>query len=524
MNFDPRDAMTIMLDDKLPEYPSFDPAYRRAPRREAHLTQADKELAIRNALRYIPQQHHAQMAVEFAQELEQTGRIYGYRFRPEGKLIGKPIDEYKGNCVEAKAFQVMIDNNLDFDVALYPYELVTYGETGQVCQNWMQYRLIKKYLEVMTDEQTLVVMSGHPLGLFHSHKLAPRCIITNGLMVGAFDDQKNFNRAAALGVANYGQMTAGGWMYIGPQGIVHGTFNTLLNAGRLKLGIPADGNLAGKLFVTAGLGGMSGAQGKAAEIAGAVSIIAEVDESRIMTRYTQGWVSAKTDSLEEALRLAREKMAAKEPCAIAYLGNIVDLLKYLYENNVHVDLMSDQTSCHVPYDGGYCPQGLTFAQRTEMLANDPEGFKVLVDKTLRHHYEMICKFSDRGTYFFDYGNSFLKAVYDAGVKSICKNGENDLDGFIFPSYVEDILGPCLFDFGYGPFRWCCLSRDPADLDKTDAAAAEYILANNRRYQDYDNYVWVRDAKENKLVVGTQCRILYQDAMGRMKIALYCRIK
>ena len=519
MNFDPRDAMTIMLDDVLPEYPSFDPAYRRAPRREANLSQADKELAIRNALRYIPQQHHAQMALEFAKELEETGRIYGYRFRPEGKLIGKPIDEYKGNCVEAKAFQVMIDNNLDFDVALYPYELVTYGETGQVCQNWMQYRLIKKYLEVMTDEQTLVVMSGHPLGLFHSHKLAPRCIITNGLMVGAFDDQKNFNRAAALGVANYGQMTAGGWMYIGPQGIVHGTFNTLLNAGRLKLGIPADGNLAGKLFVTAGLGGMSGAQGKAAEIAGAVSIIAEVDESRIMTRYTQGWVSAKTDSLEEALRLAQEKMAAKEPCAIAYLGNIVDLLEYLYEKNIHVDLMSDQTSCHVPYDGGYCPQGLTFAERTEMLANDPEGFKVLVDKTLRHHYEMICKFSDRGTYFFDYGNSFLKAVYDAGVKSICKNGENDLDGFVFPSYVEDILGPCLFDFGYGPFRWCCLSRNPEDLDKTDAAAAEYIMAHNRRYQDYDNYVWVRDAKENKLVVGTQCRILYQDAMGRMKIAL-----
>ena len=519
MNFDPRAAMTIMLDDVLPEYPSFDPAYRRAPRREAALTQADKELAIRNALRYIPQQHHAQMAVEFAQELEQTGRIYGYRFRPEGKLIGKPIDEYKGNCVEAKAFQVMIDNNLDFDVALYPYELVTYGETGQVCQNWMQYRLIKKYLEVMTDEQTLVVMSGHPLGLFHSHKLAPRCIITNGLMVGTFDDQKNFNRAAALGVANYGQMTAGGWMYIGPQGIVHGTFNTLLNAGRLKLGIPADGNLAGKLFVTAGLGGMSGAQGKAAEIAGAVSIIAEVDESRIMTRYTQGWVSAKTDSLEEALAMAKEKLQKKEACAIAYLGNIVDLLEYLYEQNVHVDLMSDQTSCHVPYDGGYCPQGLTFAQRTEMLANDPEGFKVLVDKTLRHHYEMICKFSDRGTYFFDYGNSFLKAVFDAGVKSICKNGENDLDGFVFPSYVEDILGPCLFDFGYGPFRWCCLSRNPEDLDKTDAAAAEYIMAHNRRYQDYDNYVWVRDAKENKLVVGTQCRILYQDAMGRMSIAL-----
>ena len=519
MEFDPREAMTIMLDDILPEYPSFDPAYRRAPRREAHLSQADKELAIRNALRYIPAQHHAQMALEFAAELEQTGRIYGYRFRPAGKLWGKPIEEYKGNCVEAKALQVMIDNNLDFDVALYPYELVTYGETGQVCQNWMQYRLIKKYLEVMTDEQTLVVMSGHPLGLFHSHKLAPRCIITNGLMVGTFDDQKNFNRAAALGVANYGQMTAGGWMYIGPQGIVHGTFNTLLNAGRLKLGIPADGNLSGKLFVTAGLGGMSGAQGKAAEIAGAVSIIAEVDESRITTRYTQGWVSARTDSLEDALSMAQDKLAKKEACAIAYLGNIVDLLEFLYEKNVHVDLMSDQTSCHVPYDGGYCPQGLTFAERTRMLAEDREGFNKLVDKTLQRHYEMICKFHERGTYFFDYGNSFLKAVYDTGVKSICKNGENDLDGFIFPSYVEDILGPQLFDFGYGPFRWCCLSGKSEDLDKTDAAAAEYILANNRRYQDRDNYVWVRDAKKNKLVVGTQCRILYQDAEGRMNIAL-----
>jgi urocanate hydratase len=509
----------LQLDDQLPEYPAFEAGYRRAPRREAALTQADKELAIMNALRYIPKQHHAQMAAEFARELEEHGRIYGYRFRPQGRIYGKPIQEYKGNCVEAKAFQVMIDNNLDFDIALYPYELVTYGETGQVCQNWMQYRLIKKYLEVMTDEQTLVVMSGHPLGLFRSHKLAPRCIITNGLMVGAFDDQKSFNRAAAIGVANYGQMTAGGWMYIGPQGIVHGTFNTLLNAGRLKLGIPEEGNLAGRLFVSAGLGGMSGAQGKAAEIAGAVSIIAEVDESRIQTRYTQGWVSEKTDSLAEAVAMARDKMAKKEACAIAYHGNVVDLLEYLYDNNIHVDLLSDQTSCHVPYDGGYCPQGLSFAQRTEMLATDPKGFAKLVDQSLQHHYEMICKLHDRGTYFFDYGNSFLKAVYDTGIKSICKNGENDLDGFVFPSYVEDILGPCLFDFGYGPFRWCCLSRNPEDLDKTDAAAAAYILANNRRYQDYDNYIWCRDAKKNKLVVGTQCRILYQDALGRMNIAL-----
>ncbi len=362
-------------------------------------------------------------------------------------------------------------------------------------------------------------MSGHPLGLFHSHKMAPRCIISNGLMIGMYDNQKDFNRAAAIGVANYGQMTAGGWMYIGPQGIVHGTFNTLLGAGRLKLGIPEDGNLAGRLFVSAGLGGMSGAQGKAAEIAGAASIIAEVDDSRIETRYSQGWVSHRTADLDEALKLAQEHMAEKKPCAVAYNGNVVDLLEYLLEKGVHVDLMSDQTSCHMAHDGGYCPQGLTFEERTEMLDKDPEKFAQLVDKTLRHHYELICKFHDKGTYFFDYGNAFLKSVYDAGVTSICKNGENDLDGFIFPSYVEDILGPFLFDFGYGPFRWCCLSRKPEDLDKTDAAAAEYIKAHNRRYQDHDNYIWLRDAKKNKMVMGTQCRILYSDAMGRMNIAL-----
>ncbi len=504
--------------DTLPEYPCFVEGIRRAPRRESKLSQNDREIAIANALRYIPKEYHRQMAEEFAKELDEHGRIYGYRFRPQGALHGKPIDEYKGNCTEGKAFQVMIDNNLDFDVALYPYELVTYGETGQVCQNWMQYRLLKKYLEALTDEQTLVVMSGHPLGLFRSHKLAPRVIITNALMVGEFDNLENFHRAAAMGVANYGQMTAGGWMYIGPQGIVHGTFNTLLNAGRLMLGIPKEGDLRGKLYVTSGLGGMSGAQGKAAEIAGAVALIAEVDMSRIQTRFTQGWVSAVTDKLDEALTLALEKLERKEPCAIAYHGNIVDLLEYLYEKGITIDLLSDQTSCHVPYDGGYCPQGLSFAQRTEMLANDRKGFRRLVDQSLRHHYEMICAFHERGTYFFDYGNSFLKAVFDAGVKAVCKNGENDLDGFVFPSYVEDILGPQLFDYGYGPFRWCCLSGKPEDLDKTDAAAMSCIDPE-RRYQDRDNYVWVRDAKKNKLVVGTQCRILYQDALGRRNIAL-----
>ncbi len=517
-NFDIANAMTIKLDDELPEYPKFVEGIRRAPKREAVLSKTDINLAIRNALRYIPEKYHEQMAEEFYDELMEHGRIYGYRFRPEGRLYGKPIDEYEGNCIEGKAFQVQIDNNLDFEVALYPYELVTYGETGQVCQNWMQYRLIKKYLQAMTDEQTLVVESGHPLGLFKSKKTAPRVIITNGLMVGQFDNNDDFNRAAAIGVANYGQMTAGGWMYIGPQGIVHGTFNTLLNAGRLKLGIPQNEDLAGKLFISSGLGGMSGAQGKAAEIAGAVSVIAEVDISRIMTRYNQGWVSRKSDNLDEIFEWVKELKDKKEACAIAYHGNVVDLLEYILEKDIHVDLLSDQTSCHVPYDGGYCPQGIDFEERTRLLAEDPKTFVDMVNTTLKHHFELICKLADKGTYFFDYGNSFMKSVFDAGVPEICKNGVDEKDGFIFPSYVEDILGPQLFDYGYGPFRWVCLSGKPEDLDATDKAAMECIDPD-RRYQDRDNYVWVRDAKKNNLVVGTQARILYQDAMGRTKIAL-----
>ena len=517
-NKDIEKAMKIKLDFKIPEYPKFQEGIRRAPKRESELSEADIELALKNALRYIPEEYHEQMGEEFLQELKEHGRIYGYRFRPEGRIYGKPITEYKGKCIEGRAFQVMIDNNLDFEVALYPYELVTYGETGQVCQNWMQYRLIKKYLEELTDEQTLVLESGHPVGLFKSHKLAPRVVITNGLMVGLFDDQANFNRAAALGVANYGQMTAGGWMYIGPQGIVHGTFNTLLNAGRLKLNIPQNEDLAGRLFISSGLGGMSGAQGKAAEIAGAVAVIAEVDMSRIQTRLDQGWVSRVSSDLDEIFKWVEEEQKAKRPCAIAYHGNVVDLLKYVLDHNIHVDLLSDQTSCHVPYDGGYCPEGLTFEERTEMLDTDPHTFCKLVDKTLKHHFELIKELHKRGTYFFDYGNSFMKAVFDAGVKEICKNGVDEKDGFIFPSYVEDILGPQLFDYGYGPFRWVCLSGKQEDLDATDKAAMECIDPN-RRYQDRDNYIWVRDAKKNKMVVGTKARILYQDASGRTKIAL-----
>jgi len=517
-NIDISRAMTIKLDNELPEYPKFVEGIRRAPNRGFTLTKEQTEVALKNALRYIPEELHEKLAPEFLNELLTRGRIYGYRFRPEGRIYGKPIDEYKGNCIEGKAFQVMIDNNLDFDVALYPYELVTYGETGQVCQNWMQYRLIKKYLEMLTEDQTLVVESGHPLGLFKSKPDAPRVIITNGLLVGMFDNQEDWHRAMQLGVSNYGQMTAGGWMYIGPQGIVHGTYNTLLIAGRLKLGVGHNDNLRGRLFVSSGLGGMSGAQPKAVEIAGGVGIIAEVDYSRIKTRYEQGWVSKVSSNLEEVFSIASEYMKKEEPVSIAYYGNVVDLLEYIVKNNIKVDLLSDQTSCHAAYDGGYCPQGLTFEERTKLLAEDREKFKELVNKSLRRHFELIKTLVDRGTYFFDYGNSFMKAVFDAGVKEIAKNGKDETDGFIFPSYVEDIMGPELFDYGYGPFRWVCLSGKHEDLIKTDKAAMECIDPN-RRYQDRDNYVWIRDAEKNKLVVGTKARILYQDAVGRTKIAL-----
>ncbi|HQK24489.1 MAG TPA: urocanate hydratase [Synergistaceae bacterium] len=509
-------AMTVRLDPVLPPMPPFEPGIRRAPDRGYSLSRAETELALRNALRYIPEELHAALAPEFLDELLTRGRIYGYRFRPAGPLRGKPIDAYRGKCLEGRAFQVMIDNNLDFAVALYPYELVTYGETGQVCQNWMQYRLIMRYLEVLTDEQTLVVESGHPLGLFRSRKNSPRVIITNGLFVGMYDDPTNWHRAMQIGVSNYGQMTAGGWMYIGPQGIVHGTFNTILNAGRLKFSLGNDGDLRGRLFVSSGLGGMSGAQPKAAEIAGAVGVVAEVDPSRIRTRTDQGWVRFASSDLGEVFRIAREHLERREPTSIAYEGNIVDLLEYAVAHGESIDLLSDQTSCHAPYDGGYCPQGISFEERTALLREDREKFRRLVDQSLRRHFELVKVLADRGTYFFDYGNAFLKAVYDAGVPEVCK-GADEKDGFVFPSYVEDIMGPMLFDYGYGPFRWVCLSGNPEDLRKTDKAAMDCIDPH-RRPQDRDNWIWIRDAEKNRLVVGTQARILYQDTEGRMKIA------
>ena len=510
--------MNTFLGNTLPDYPAFVEGIRRAPDRGYTLTPAQTATALKNALRYIPTEFHAQLAPEFMEELRTRGRIYGYRFRPAGDLKAKPIDAYKGKCIEGKAFQVMIDNNLCFDIALYPYELVTYGETGQVCQNWMQYNLIKRYLEELTQDQTLVIESGHPLGLFRSHPEAPRVIITNAMMIGQFDNLHDWHIAMQMGVANYGQMTAGGWMYIGPQGIVHGTFNTLLNAGRMKLGVPQDGDLRGHLFVSSGLGGMSGAQPKAAEIAGATAIIAEVDVSRIETRHSQGWVGHVAESVAEAFRMAREAMDRREPCSIAYHGNVVDLLEYAEREGILIELLSDQTSCHAVYEGGYCPVGISFEERTRMLREEPEAFRKLVDQSLRRHFEVIRKLVARGSYFFDYGNSFMKAIYDAGVKEISRNGVDEKDGFIWPSYVEDIMGPELFDYGYGPFRWVCLSGKHEDLIKTDHAAMECIDPN-RRGQDMDNYNWIRDAEKNQLVVGTQARILYQDAEGRMNIAL-----
>ncbi|MDD2483952.1 MAG: urocanate hydratase [Eubacteriales bacterium] len=512
------EAMKICLSGELPPVKPFVEGIRRAPKREFTLNENDTLLALKNALRYVPPEWHEELIPEFLEELFSRGRIYGYRFRPEGEIKAKAIEEYKGNCIEGKAFQLMIDNNLDFAVALYPYELVTYGETGQVCQNWMQYLLLKKYLEELTDEQTLVVASGHPLGVFRSPKTASRAILTNGLMIGLFDDQENWHRAAALGVANYGQMTAGGWMYIGPQGIVHGTFSTLLNAGRAKLGIPDEEDLKGVLFVSSGLGGMSGAQGKAAEIAGAVGLIAEVDESRIKTRFEQGWISEIASSEKEAFALAEKHLVQKSPASIAYHGNIVDLLEYAAAQGKKIALLSDQTSCHAVYDGGYCPQGLSFEERTRLLTEDKASFCKKVDASLKRHFEAIKALTQQGTYFFDYGNSFMKAIFDAGQKEICKNGRDERDGFVFPSYVEDILGPRLFDYGYGPFRWICLSGKKEDLHTTDQAAMECINPE-RRYQDRDNYNWIRDAEKNRLVVGSQARILYQDAFGRRDIAL-----
>ena len=511
-------AMKIKLPVILPKYPEFIDGIRRAPSRGYRLNKNQTKLALKNALRYIHPSLHEKIAPEFMDELVTRGRIYGYRFRPEGNIKAKPVDEYKGKTLEGKALQVMIDNNLDFDVALYPYELVTYGESGQVHQNWMQYRLVKMYLEELTSNQTLVVASGHPVGLFPTFPAAPRVISTNGLMVGMFDNPEDFATAAALGVANYGQMTSGGWMYIGPQGIVHGTYITLLNAGRLYLGIPADKDLKGVIYLSSGLGGMSGAQAKAVEIAGGIGVIAEVDKSRIETRHEQGWLSKYSDDLEEIFNWVDESRKSGASISIGYCGNVVNLWKYVVENKIKVELASDQTSCHAVYNGGYTPYQISFEEGRRLIKFDSTKLKQLIDESLKEQFRLIKIMRDKGTFFWDYGNSFMKAVFDAGVRDIVKNGVDTSEGFIFPSYVEDIMGPICFDYGYGPFRWVCLSGKNEDLDKTDHAAMSYIDPE-RRSQDRDNYIWIKDAKKNKLVVGTKARILYADAKERINIAL-----
>ncbi|MBN2364178.1 urocanate hydratase [candidate division WOR-3 bacterium] len=507
----------ICIFDEIPDEKKFEKNIRRAPKREMPLRDEEIANALKNALRYVPEKFHEKLAPEFLDELMTKGRIYAYRFRPEGNIKARPVEEYEG-ILDARALQVNIDNNLDFEVALYPYELVTYGETGQVCQNWMQYHLIKKYLGVMSDDQTLVVMSGHPLGLFPSKKNAPRVISTNGLLVGQWDNSDIFNRAAALGVSNYGQMTAGGWMYIGPQGIVHGTYITLLNAGRKYLDLPEDKDLAGILFVSSGLGGMSGAQAKAVEIAGGIGVIAEVDLSRIETRHSQGWVKVVSDDLDEIFSTVEKYRKSKKPVSIGYHGNIVDLLEYCESNKTGIELISDQTSCHAVYEGGYTPAGLTFEEGRKLLAENPAEFRIKVDESLKRHFTVLKKLTEKGAHFWDYGNSFMASVFEAGQKDISKNGRDTNDGFIWPSYVEDIMGPVCFDKGFGPFRWICLSGKTADLEKTDKAAMACLdpeLSSLHR----DNYVWIKDASKNNLVVGSKARILYADEKGRMQIAL-----
>ncbi len=513
-----KEVSGVRLSSYLPAKKFFKDGTRRAPDRGLELSPAEIKLALHNALRYLPAELHAKMAPEFLQELKTRGRIYGYRFRPAGRIKGKPINRYVG-IPEARALQVMIDNNLDFEVALYPYELVTYGETGQIFQNWMQYHLVKKYLQIMNNNQTLVISSGHPVGLFPSSPNAPRVISTNGLLVGKWDNPAEFKRLAALGVSNYGQMTAGGWMYIGPQGIVHGTYITILNAARKYLGWPDDKNLAGVCFVSSGLGGMSCAQAKAMKIAGGIAVIAEVDDNRIRMRLEQGWIEKATNDLSEVVKLIAEYKKSGQSLALGYHGNVVDLLEYLGEKFVSVELISDQTSCHAVYDGGYTPAGLNFLAGRQLLGEDKEAFRGQVDLSLKRHFAAIKRLVvEQGAHFWDYGNSFMASVFEAGEKSIAKNSEDTRDGFIWPSYVEDIMGPICFDRGFGPFRWVCLSGKQADLDYTDRIALS-LIDPKKSSLHYDNHNWIKMAKKNKLVVGTKARILYNDEEGRIEIAL-----
>ncbi len=514
-----RRAVAAGIPDELPAPKPYDESINHAPRRKKILTPEQERLALRNALRYFPAKHHAVLAPEFADELRRYGRIYMYRFRPDYDMHARPIGDYPARSRQAAAIMMMIQNNLDKAVAQHPHELITYGGNGAVFQNWAQYLLTMKYLSEMTDEQTLVMYSGHPLGLFPSHPGAPRVVVTNGMVIPNYSKPDDWERFNALGVSQYGQMTAGSYMYIGPQGIVHGTTITVLNAGRKKM---AEGrsDLGGMLFVTAGLGGMSGAQPKAGNIAGVVTLVAEINPDAVEKRRAQGWVDEVYTSLDELMARARRAVEAREAVSLAYQGNVVDLWERLADENLEVQLGSDQTSLHNPWAGGYYPAGLSFEESKAMMADDPEEFRRRVQESLRRHVAAVNRLADRGMYFFDYGNAFLLEASRAGADVCLPDGS-----FRYPSYVQDIMGPLFFDYGFGPFRWVCSSCDPADLEATDRIAAR-VLEEIRRDapadicgQLDDNIHWIKEAGRNRLVVGSQARILYADSEGRTKIAL-----
>ena len=508
----------------LPEPKPYDTKINHAPKRKEILTEQEKVLAIKNALRYFPAEHHAVLAQEFAQELKDYGRIYMYRFRPDYEMYARPIDEYPARSRQAAAIMAMIQNNLDYRVAQHPHELITYGGNGAVFQNWAQYRLVMQYLATMTDEQTLVMYSGHPLGLFPSHKDAPRVIVTNGMVIPNYSKPDHWEKFNALGVSQYGQMTAGSYMYIGPQGIVHGTTITVMNAARKQLaakGIAGtEENMKGMLFVTAGLGGMSGAQPKAGVISGVVSVVAEINPLAARKRHEQGWVDEIHSDLDELIPRIRKAVENKEVVSLAYEGNVVDLWERLADEDIHVDLGSDQTSLHNPWAGGYYPVGYSYEESKAMMAEEPERFRESVQESLRRHAAAVNRLADKGMYFFDYGNAFLLEASRAGADVVREDG-----CFRYPSYVQDIMGPLFFDYGFGPFRWVCMSEDPADLAKSDEIAANVLrdimkdAPEEIQGQMMDNIRWIEEAGKNNLVVGSQARILYADCEGRTKIAL-----
>jgi len=504
------------IPTQIPTKQEYDININHAPKRKDILNNNEKELALKNALRYFPSEQHAELAEDFAEELKKYGRIYMLRYRPKYEMKARNINDYPGKSLQAKAIMLMIQNNLDYAVAQHPHELITYGGNGAVFQNWAQYRLCMQYLAEMTDEQTLVIYSGHPMGLFPSHKDAPRVVVTNGMMIPNYSKPDDWEKFNALGVTQFGQMTAGSYMYIGPQGIVHGTTITVLNAGR-KIG---NDGLAGKLFVTAGLGGMSGAQPKAGNIAGCITVIAEVNPKATYTRHSQGWVDEVIENLDELCSRVREAKANKEVVSIAYQGNIVDVWERFDKENIYIDLGSDQTSLHNPWAGGYYPADISFEDANYMMAYEPQKFKEAIQKTLRRHAAAVNKHTAKGTYFFDYGNAFLLEASRAGADIMKKDGKT----FKYPSYVQDILGPMCFDYGFGPFRWVCASGKKEDLAETDRIACE-VLEEIRKnspaeiqQQMADNIKWIKGARENKLVVGSHARILYADTEGRIKIA------